>query len=106
MKIGARFGQVCKTYEAAYVMKLAEEDSAFPAVMLNVVAHPDNLNYVETMVANIRASFPTTIVNMYFAQSSPWSGASVFLAKDVGVLEHFIDNRIAEHVSGRALIQA
>jgi organic radical activating enzyme len=99
-----REGQRRKCLEAVYVAKLAEADRRFPKVLLNVVVHPGNLDFIEPLIELLHRVFPGALVNPFPAQTPPSElgpDKNEWGVEQLQALEEFLNRRITEHLEQR-----
>lgn len=101
LKTSPLHGQKRKALEAAYAVRLAETQANFSRVLFNLVVHPGNIDFIESLINLLRTNFPTAVVNPYPAQSSFLHGAPIWREEHLPLLADFINSRIQEHMENK-----
>ena len=85
-------GQAQKALEAVYVLRYYQERGGYSGrLLLNMVLHKGNIDYVREMFEVVEQCSPGTVLNPYPAQAAFYGAHGSFGPHELEKFEHFVD---------------
>jgi hypothetical protein len=93
------YGQKRKTYEAMYLVQMANRRTLgeFPPLLFNIVIHPGNIRVIGQILDALAVTAPDAVLNPYPVQTAFIYGSGEFDEEELVLLHEFIDEAIAQH---------
>jgi hypothetical protein len=97
-RVPVTHGQRRKAVEAVQICKLASVEP-LPALLFNIVIHPNNLDRIEELLDRLTDHVPAAILNPYPVQSAFLGQRGSFASEDLDRLRAVVEAMVEAHVS-------